>query len=300
LWATLCQCNEELKNSKLITDWKFIVITNGEEKLPSSTVELLRILDNNNKLIHKHYVESLSPPQARQAGVDLADSEYLFFFDNHCLPSRNYFDRAYLFFQEDESNVFLHSATKFYTDDFPCYHYNIKNNLKFNFWGDSSTMQKSNKHYLIAMGGHGGFAVKKSVWNSLGGYGPSELLKGYGGEEPLFDLRMWLKGYKVSLEPKMLHSHYAGDRGYPRHYTEEYYTNMLSAAYVVGGEVWLYRILDSLINNKHIMSRSVPKPSVMAENAFTRCNKFYLSESKTYTKTLDELLEWFAKTGVAY
>lgn len=299
LWATIIQCNEELNNSTLVTDWKFVIVTNGEEKVNEGTLKTLEFLDNNNKLIHYHSKESLSPPEARQKGVELSDAEILFFFDNHCLPQRHYFDRAILFFQESESHNVLHSVTKFFTHDFPCYHYTIKNHLTYNFWGNSQTQPVHYKPYKMAMGGHGGFAVRKSLWEKVGGYGPSHLLKGYGGEEPIFDLRVWLYGYEVHIDPKMVHYHYAGDRGYSRHYTKEYYVNMLSAAFVVGGEKWLYKILNSLITNKHIMSSAVPPPSVLAEEAFIRCKDFYKKESLNYKMTLDELLEWFNYNGVA-
>ena len=301
LWATITQCEEELKYSQCIEGAKYVVVTNGESKLPPGTLATLKSLDVDKKLIHVHRNESVSPPVARQLGVDASDSENLFFFDNHCLPARTYFDRAALFFNESENNKMLHSTTRYYHSDFLNYHYKIRTQLRYNFWGESFIGHPPNwKPYKMAMAGHGGFACKKSLWQELGGYGPPHLLKGYGGEEPLFDLRLWLRGFTNHIHPSMIHYHASDERGYSRHYTKDYYVNMLSAAYVVGGETWLYRILDSLINKKHIKSYNVPKPSLLAEEAFLRCNEFYKEESKKYIMTLDELLEWFVPNGVKY
>lgn len=299
LWLTVQQCEEELKNSQFNYDYKFVVISNGEDKLNAGALSTLEALDKSKKLIFKHFKEPISPPKARQIGVDISDSEYLFFFDNHCLPARDYFDRAKLFF-DDKPQSCLFSSVKFYYDDFINYHYIIHPSINYNFWGSSSTQPLHWKPYPIAMSGHGGFACHKQTWADIGGYGDPNLLVGYGGEEPVFCYRAWMKNIPLYLHPKMLHYHYPGDRSYSRHYTNEYYKNVLTAAYICGGDKWLLKLTDSLINKKHIMSNKIIKPTKLAENVFLNCKDFYLKESKLYKTSLDDVLLKFGMEGIAH
>jgi hypothetical protein len=37
---------------------------------------------------------AMSPPSARNLGAIFGTGKYLFFFDNHCIPEKDYFSRA--------------------------------------------------------------------------------------------------------------------------------------------------------------------------------------------------------------
>src|SRR5207248_815115 len=81
----------------------------------------------------------------------------------------------------------------------------------------------------------------------VGGYGPLCLFEGYGGEEMYFDLKMWLLGKKNWIDPKLIHYHFNGTRGYKRHYTSDYYRNMMMCAFVIGGEKWMHTVYDGFL-----------------------------------------------------
>lgn len=299
LWATIHSCEDDLKFSTKKYDYNYVIVTNGE--LGTEVKQTLDALEKSGRLLaHKHFDQPITPPLARTIGVELSDSEILFFFDNHCLVSRHYFDRAMIDMQNPEIDM-LHSTTIFYNGQSPQYHYKLK--LKYNFWAESAAFPTNPmKPYKIGAGGHGGFVIRKSTWNEIGGYGPSDLFKGYGGEEMAFDLKLWRLGKTVWLDPLLIHYHYNGNRGYPRHFSNEYYTNLLVSALVIGGPKWFNIVFESFITGSHMQIKSsCPKPMYdLGEIAYKRGIEYSKELDKIAKFTLDELLLKWIPELVSY
>lgn len=297
LWATIHSCDEELRHGNV--DYEYVIVSNGEA-LENEAKQCLYYLEKTGKLAkHFHSDEPLTPPTARQRGVENSTGELLCFFDNHCLLGRDYFDRALADFNHYGADMdMLHSTTCFYTSDEFHYHYKLK--LDYNFWAESAKLPEiSYKPYRIAAGGHGGFFVRRSVWDEVGGYGPEDLFIGYGGEEMIFDLKVCRYGKKNWIDPKIIHYHYTGKRGYDRHYTDDYYCNMMIAANVIGGNAWVDRVLESLVTNNHIRLRPKKEFVELAEEAISRSAKFAAEVDARSVITLDNLLKEFRYTQVA-
>jgi hypothetical protein len=294
LWATIHSCHQELEASGVNAD--FVVVTNGELGSPEQNQCFLALKDKGVLRKHIHSNEPLTPPVARQRGVAETDSKYVAFFDNHCLVARDYFKRALLGMGTYGMDM-LHSTTIFYANNVHNYEYRLK--LDYNFWGEAASMPYSTyKPYQIMVGGHGGFLVKRSAWDEVGGYGPEELFNGYGGEEVLFDLKMWRYGKSNFIDPKVIHYHYVGDRGYSRHFTDDYYTNMLVTANVIGGEKWLYKVFDSFITKSHIRLRPKKHMYDILETAYNKSNVYAKEVDANSKYSLDELLVQFRENQV--
>jgi GT2 family glycosyltransferase len=173
--------------------------------------------------------------------------------------------------------------------------------LDYNFWGETLKHPKDDfKPYMIGAGGHGGFAITRSLWDAVGGYGPANLFFGYGGEEMVFDLKLWRMGHKVFIDPKVIHYHYPGGRGYSRHHTDEYYANLLASAHVIGGEKWLYKVFDSFITRNHFRLKPKKHWYDILEEAYFRSAEYAQELDAQSVMTLDEVLEWFRFNGVAH
>jgi len=296
LWATIHSCENDLQRSSL--DYNYVIVSNGEELGPETSA-ILKSLGNSGRLLkHEHSDESLSPPKAREIGAQIADGALLFFFDNHCLVASQYFDRAILDFENRDIDI-LHATTQFYTGGETNYHYRLK--LDYNFWAEYSTYPTMpHKPYQIAACGHGAFAVRKSVWNDIGGYGPSSLLRGYGGEEMIFNLKAGLLGKKTFLDPKLGHYHFNGFRGYLRHYTDEYYTNLMVSAHVIGGEKWLYKVYESFsTGGKHLRMKSERSMYDLMVDAYERSKEYAQDVASRASESLDEMLLRYRISDVA-
>jgi glycosyltransferase involved in cell wall biosynthesis len=294
-WATAHSVIEDLRWSDF--KYEIVLVTNGDT-LQNDTKNLLEYLRRSDRLgAHIHSDSVIAPHAARQRGVQSSTGDVVFFFDNHCLVGRDYFKRVMLDIEKYKTE-FVHSTTKFFTGDASYYEYNLR--LKENFWGCSAVIpQNEYKPYRIAAGGHGGFAITRDLWDFVGGYGPEKLLVGYGGEEFLLDLKVWLYGREVHIDPLVLHYHYAGNRGYPRHYTDEYYVNMMVCANVIGGEEWLYKVYDSFANGQHLRVMSNASMFDLMQVAEQRSRDYANEVASRRQKTLNELLTYFRHQGVA-
>ncbi len=143
-----------------------------------------------------HVPEELAPPSAREVGTWSAKGEYIFFLDNHCLVNTEYFTRAISSMKKYNIGM-LHSTTNFWKGETNWYEYRMA--FERHFWVDKSwdTPLSTVVPYRIGVGGHGGFAVTRKLWDKVAGYWMG--FEGYAGEEPYFDLKCWRMGKKFGL-----------------------------------------------------------------------------------------------------
>lgn len=303
LWATIHSCEIELANSGY--DYEYCLCVNGEENAGKQRaskqspthkdlLHTLHFLSKAGKLGHLKVLQrSVSPPTARQFATEKAQGKYLFFFDNHCLVTKDYFKRALHDFDRYGMDM-LHSTTRYYSGEYDHYHYKLS--LAKNFWATASFVPEDHvRPYRIAAAGHGGFAVRADVWREVGGYW--EGFNGYGGEEIYFDLKMAMLGKTNWIDPKLVHYHYAGTRPYARHYTDDYYRNMMMCAHLIGGEDWLWKVGHSFITAFPI--HKTPHYELMTQ-AYHRSKQHADELAAIRLRTLDEQLEDFCTQCIAY
>lgn len=299
LWATVHSIASDLEDSGF--DYDFSITVNGCDKDTGKphpdTANLLYYLRDAHRLAYfGKFVEPMSPPLARQVAVENCDGKLLFFFDNHCLVKAGYFKRAVEMVEKYGMDM-LHSTTSFYTGQPHNYHYKLL--LKKNFWAESVVTPRDPENpYKVACGGHGGFVVVRKAFEEVGGY-KWDGFKGYGGEETYFDLKMWLMGKTNWLDPKLIHYHYAGNRGYRRHYTDDYFINMMAVANIIGGEKWMQTVYSNLSTKHFKMLTDKSMYDLMAEaEARSKEHAAWLASKRV--RTLDELLTYFDANNVAY
>jgi hypothetical protein len=291
LWLTIHSIEAELEGSGYSYEYCLTINGEGDKKKGKSTHRL----EKAGKLGHLTvYQKSVSPPTARQIATEHAKGKYLFVFDNHCIPARGYFKRA-LHDMQHHSMDMLHSTTKWFEgDNTTVYHYELT--LARNFWARGSLIPEYNgvKPYRIAAGGHGGFVVRTDVWREVGGYWDGFV--GYGGEEIYFDFKMAMLGKTNWIDPKLVHWHYAGTRPYSRHYTDDYYKNMLMCANIIGGENWMVKVADSF--RSHPRSKQDPYELLMESYYKSQSHAEHLASIRH--RNLDQQLDQFRADGVAF
>lgn len=297
LWLTLESCEADLKDSGLT--YEYIVVANGEDRL-SEDLQIQKhwLQANGHYGDFVHVVEPLSPPSARQVGTWSAKGKYLFFFDNHCIVQAPYFTRA-ISSMETYGIGMLHSTTNFWMGQGNYYEYRMA--FKKHFWVDQSlpTAGHESVPYQVGVAGHGAFAVTRELWDKVDGYWMG--FQGYAGEEPYFDLKCWMMGESVWLDPLMVHKHWSGRRSYNRHYTDDYITNLLSAANIIGGEKWLYDVGDKFMFSTRLIPQdgSAPKPMIdLIEEAYNRSSERAAWLKQRSVRSFDECLQHFNENGI--
>lgn len=308
LWSTIISCTSDLDKANL--DYEFVIFVNGEKDTPSKLKQVnlpihidlhstLEHLSNSKRLGHATILQrNVAAPTARQLASEHASGKYLFFLDNHCIVEPNYFSEA-LHTLRNEADM-VHSVTKFYHGEKLHFHYKIKPYT--NFWGESALLPHSIFHeYQMAAGGHGGFAVSASSWSDIGGYWKG--FSGYAGEELTTDLQYWMCGRKICMNTKMMHNHWSGKRPYPRHFTDDYYRNLMMSAHIIGGEKYLWKVFAHFHkgNTKATISGEPVKTMYgLLEEAYYQSKEEADRLAKRRLIDLDGLLHFFQESNIAH
>jgi GT2 family glycosyltransferase len=154
--------------------------------------------------------DTFNPPQGRNLAASKARGEYLVFLDDHVLPTADWFTEVLL-----RRKDLMHGAYKTSLGSAPTYFhfYGIKSMVE----GDYRREPLTSQPYMCGSAGHSNFAIRREVFEAVGGYWPD--YQGFGGEEASFDLSVWAAGYEVWMNPKMLCYHFsarAEQRGYEK------------------------------------------------------------------------------------
>jgi hypothetical protein len=292
---TLESCEAQLIGSPFRYD--YVIVHNGEEKEDIELQGVHSHLRKSGKL-QDWFVNPnpMSPPDARQLGTESADGAIIHFFDNHCIVAPNYFNSAQKTFETTGADT-VHSVTKFFCGEQSHLEYKLK--LDTNFWGEGRMVDKvqATEPYRIAAGGHGGFAVRRSTWERLGGYGPPHMLTGYGGEELLWDLKLALHDGTNWLDPNMIHHHWSGKRPYSRHFSDDYYKNLMTCAFVIGGQ----KYVDLTYKHFEHSAKTGDVPMYrLYEEAITNSLPHKRQIDATRLRSLDEQIEYFRLHNISF
>jgi hypothetical protein len=197
LWATICACETQLEG----IPHEYLIGMNG--KPMDEPHELLQANCHSGILRMVYIEEPQPPPIVRNLLAEKAKGEVLVFFDDHCIPDKEWFEKvdgllwdvADIVHTSYRTHVGYHSYFHYFSiGDNPCK-------------GDYSRNPASGMPYKCLGAGHAGFAVKRSAWDAIGGY--DDFWQGFGGEEAYFDLKAIKSGYDVWMEPGARFYHFS-------------------------------------------------------------------------------------------
>lgn len=250
LWATICAAANDLGN----IEHEFIVVINGRSAEDEELFILHQWPDSHVRIIH--HAEVLSPTDARNLAASHATGEFLVFLDDHCIVAPGWFQRV-LFNDKD----ILHSALSGAPGRSKVYHF-IRNDDQL-ITGRYAQAPKYSKTYRVLSAQAAGFAVRRSTWEHIGGYGNH--FDGYGGEEAFLNIKAQMLGHEVWLDPEMLFYHYfarSGIRGYERIENKE---NWWASAFVLGNQYWADKEKQGIYNasDRAIAARAEFAPRII-------------------------------------
>lgn len=295
LWMTLASCESTLALGPEKPSYRYIIVENGNPDHDETSNNVSKYLEKSGIPHDWIFVsEPMSPPSARNHGVSLGKAPLIFFLDNHCIVEPGYFSNAMRTFNYFNADA-VHSVSKFFIGSQARHEYRLT--LERNFWGYQLGEARDRYPYKIAAAGHGGWAVRRSVWEELGGYWDG--FKGYGGEEMYFELLMALTDKRNFLDPEMVHWHYAGKRDYEQETGIEFIKNMMMSAYLIGGETWLGKAVSGLkVQEQRGDKRFLPWDA-MFESVKIFGHEQRQKIQGMSKRTLNEQLVQFSKAGLA-
>jgi hypothetical protein len=322
LWATIESSIFDLNQTGAGLSYDFRICVNGNVR-QSEELRYIETYLRKSGLVGEwlQVPEPMSCITARQRLTAKCDSKYLFFFDNHCLPKPGYFARGVNTMEAHHVDL-LHSVTHMFAGFREDFEYKLT--LEKNFWANEGyETPLRNSPYPIAAAGHGGIALLNSTWKSTGGYWDG--FGGYAaGAEMYIDLKYWMLGKQVWIDPKFVHAHWAANRKYPRRSSAGYFSAMLMSANIIGGEKWVRRVYENIKNSDIIpmpVTTNVEADDIIDIENFvedfesksvqlTRVNEKVLADALEKSKdhalwmrrnrklTLEELLDYFKQAGI--
>jgi len=306
LYLTLLSCEHLLKNSGY--DWKYFIVSNGNSKSAGDerdSRELAFDYARNTGHLEKIFdvEEGLMPFAARNLGANAGTAELLVFLDDHVNVHEGFFSGIIETFNTTNAASVRGITFVFYTSvgrDIPRFF--VIFDLDHPFWGFIRTSQFGlpSKPYRIVSSGHGAFAVRRSVWQDVGGYWDG--LVGFSCEEMEFDLRLALMDHEIVFNPKVSHWHNMDEpKGYSRALKAENIETMCAVANIIGGPEYASRVIRNVR-----LSTFVPGMREWVEEWVEECLAAAIQKSDSYARhfaskrkrSLEEQIAKFKREGV--
>lgn len=138
------------------------------------------------------------------------------------------------------------------------------------------------KWFYVPAQGHWGVCVKKNQFFDFGGY--PKIHRTYGGGEFYLDMKWWLFGSTVAVDPNAVGYHLASSRGYNYNH-DDYVHNVFNIGVALGMDEWVERYYLNLLrkSNKQVLDRML----VEAYKETEEDRKFIEGRR---TKTFNELI----------
>jgi len=199
----------------------------------------------------------LSHWQAKNLGIQESVGDLLFFVDAHCIISKDALDDLSLFI--GSGHDIAHCVIHYMLDNKPLIYTPRFEIFNYRFTG----FPPSTVPFKVPVMSTCGMMCSRSVIDEVGGWNTE--LGIYGGGEAYINWKHGTCGYNHYVHPMALCWHYAEKRGYSWNY-DDYMRNEFIAAYCVGGEEWL----GKMVENRKKKSRAEVVDAV-ALDVMTKC-----------------------------
>lgn len=244
-------------------DWEIIVAADGGteyqwEKLPNT--RCLRIRTG-------------SPQGTRDAGIRAAQAATVLVIEDHVLvddipgflEAHKALGGAMTFPARVGEGTSLYNV------------YGTTTNFDGNLWFKRTIYSPLRRQpYKVAQFGHSCFMLDRAAYEAVGGY--TNLLTGWGGEEPLLCLKFWMLGYTLWQVSDIRHAHFLADRTGGAMQTAQFQKN--------------FDIVRFVLTGKHPVSGSLIIDAPVAGERARIC-------SGPYGGDMEKLREYFRREGIS-
>jgi len=291
-------------------DYEIIIVDNGSES------------EEKEKLapLCEHYpikLISYSPQSdllSLREGIRKSKGKTISFVGGHTLFSKNFFSKSLNILEKGEAEG-VHCPVSYgwswpldinHTKVYQYYLEPYNNDEKFGV--GYSFLKLDEQPYKVASQATVGFTFLKDSWFEIGEVNEGLIYVG-GGGETYIDLKMWMFGFTLLLEPDITAIHFNSPRNYPP--TPNYYAhrNSFITYHTLGGEEYAQRVLET-----HIL-RSLKNPGYASEqfgsitddpSGIKKCFEDAARLAETERRFIeanaeikfDELWDWFDKNNV--
>ena len=208
-----------------------------------------------NRVIRVVYDPLAGNHSTRNYGAMLARGKYIFFSDAHMAYKVGYHQR--MIRAIDETGGIVH-GTIGWLGAYPPgvsmgYQYTMK--LGEEIKGTWNNYKLCDDYFYIPLQGHCCLGMLRQQFLDFDGY--PKYHRCYGGGEFYLDIKWWLFGSTVAVDPQAIAYHLCAPRGYSYNYEEEYIHNVLMIGHCIDMWGWVERayINWSKSHSKEVMDR---------------------------------------------
>lgn len=231
---------------------------------------------------------------ARTTGARVARGEYVFFSDGHMSYAPKYF--YWMIKACQESGGIVHSPIGWHGTYPPYeqslgYQYTIKIGDEWRGTWAQRCLTKEDWFYIPALG-HCSLLMRRDQFFRFGGY--QDVHRAYGGGEMYLNMKWWMMGSTVVVEPRAVGYHLHSERGYAYLY-DNYIENDLGCLYALGIDDWRERTYLNWLRKynknvlKEIMDRNEREHG--KDRAFIERNRKYTFNEIIAERPWDKLNE---------
>ena len=236
-----------------------------------------------NRIIRVLYDPLAGNHSARNKGARIARGKYVYFSDAHMSLAPGFFKN--MLSTCEETGGLVHGALQFMgayppTDRGAGFGYSVK--LGEEIKGTWNNYKIADTWFYVPAQGHWGLMANREQFLDFGGY--PEIHRCYGGGEFYTDMKWWLYGSNVVVEPRSIGYHLASGRGYSYNH-DDYVHNVMNIGVALGMDDWVERMY---INNLRKGRKEVLDK--MMEEAYKETDSDRKVIEKRRKKTFNELL----------
>jgi len=245
-------------------DVEIIIINNcsNDEKSPQkgtggTTDYLMPRGGYNNRCIRVIYDPIAGNHSARNKGVEVARGEYIYISDAHVAYRPGFFKS--ILKAVDESGGLVHGALQTMgayppTESSCGYGYTIKLGEEIKGTWNNYLLGDGKQWFYVPAQGHWSVACKHQQFLDFGGY--PKIHRCYGGGEFYLDMKWWMFGSTVVVDPNAVGYHLAAGRGYSYNH-DDYIHNVANIAQALGMDDWSERHYINCLRrgNKNVLDR---------------------------------------------
>jgi len=265
-------------------DWEIIIVNNAsdDEVFPrrgmGGTTDYLMARGMYwNRLLKVVYDPQAGNHSARNKGAEVAKGEYVFFSDGHMSYNKGFFKS--MLKTCEESGGIVHGTINWmgaYPPTQVGYGYTIK--LGEEIKGTWNNYKVDDKWFYIPAQGHCSVMVNRQQFLDFGGY--PKYHRTYGGGEFYLNMKWWMFGSNVAVDPNAFGYHLASGRGYT--YTHhDYKHNVFYIGKCLGMDEWVDRTYINYLrhHDKALMDRMMAE----AEEEANRGERAFIDKHKKKT-----------------
>lgn len=243
LWATIVSAKEAFGPAPAGDRYEIIVVLDEPDGKYPGVASLMHQLDFCKVV----FANTNGPVGARNRGAQEARGDFLIFADAHCIFPQDFFLTLLEAFSVNREFASVTAGTRFLDRTT----YGCRIGWDDILWGsDLYFPSDENEIFPIASPGHGVFAIRADVFRAVGGYWKE--LRGWGGEEVQLNLKLWMCGYQIAMNPRTFHWHYSqpgARRGFEAWAERDFVRNFLLVAAAYGGKQQVLSSYAAFVQN---------------------------------------------------